>query len=140
MLFLHQFFFLFVFRFIFIRRPDNIIENAKPVASGLFSIPSGPRHAALRKLWRPFLTTQKYQDTISRIFAAHVERFEKTLEGGLNCCFPVFFLSLISSLVAASGPVDMNELVASAMFDALMDLTVGANLDSRTNPKYFEAW
>ena len=42
--------------------------------------------------------------------------------------------------VASTGPVDLDHLISAFMFDALMDLTVGAQLDSIKEPKYFEAW
>jgi hypothetical protein len=36
--------------------------------------------------------------------------------------------------------VDLDHFISAFMFDALMDLTVGAQLNSVAEPKYFEAW
>jgi hypothetical protein len=72
-------------------RPDDLIENAKAVGSGIFSLPAGPQHTALRKLWKPFMMSNKYQETISRVLGSHLEKFEKKLASGLY----LFFVRLV---------------------------------------------
>ncbi len=104
-------------------RQKGMLEIVKPVGSGLFALPQGDLHQALRKAWRPFLMSTKYQDTITRVLSVHALRVHDRFDG-----------------LVGKGEVNIDREMQIAMFDALADLTFGASIDSNKEPKFFEAW
>jgi cytochrome P450 len=104
-------------------RQKDMLTIVKPVGNGLFAVPHGDLHQTLRKAFKPFLMSTKYQDNITRVLSVHAARTHDRFDA-----------------LVGKEEVDIDREMQIAMFDALADLTLGACVDSAKEPKYFEAW
>lgn len=101
--------------------PQDQKDVLNDVSAGIFNLDIGPHHLAVKKAFRPFLMTSKYQDTVSRVLNAHCQR-------------------MVDSLKAQDGKViDVQAMTSRFMFDALADLTLGAKLNNDSN-SLFQDW
>ena len=77
-------------------------------------MPADRRHRALKKLWTPFMSAQKYTTVIDRVLRRHVHLMAEEMD----------------ALAASGASFNLEALVERRTFDAFAELAFGALLDS----------